>query len=144
MTRPAPAVVVDTTSPVPPYEQVRAQLAELVSGGVLAPDARLPPIRQLAADLGIAPGTVGRAYRLLEVAGLVRTGRGGGTRVVADLPDVPATPGLAGFADAYVSVGRSSGADDAELLDAVRAAVRRAGPGERSTVDLAGAPVPPS
>ena len=81
-----PAVGVDTLSPVPPYEQVRAQLAELVAGGVLGPGDRLPPIRQLAADLGIAPGTVARAYRLLESAGLVRTGRGGGTRVVADPP----------------------------------------------------------
>lgn len=126
MTGSAPAVVVDTTSPTPPYEQVRAQLADLVAAGVLVHDARLPPIRQLAADLGIAPGTVARAYRLLEAAGLVRTGRGGGTRVVADPPARRPSPGLAGHADAYVSAGRSGGADDAELLDAVRAAVRRA------------------
>lgn len=122
-----PAVVVDTTSPTPPYEQVRAQLVELITAGELTHDERLPPIRQLAADLGLAAGTVARAYRLLEAAGLVRTGRGGGTRVVADLPAPRPTPGLAGHADAYVAAGRAGGADDAELVDAVRAAVRRAG-----------------
>ena len=115
----------DPGSPVPPYEQVRAQLADLVAAGVLARDDRLPPIRQLAADLGIAPGTVARAYGLLEAAGLVRTGRGGGTRVVADPPVTRA--GLAEHADAYVAAGRAGGAGDAELVDAVRAAVRRAG-----------------
>lgn len=125
-----PAVVVDTTSPVPPYEQVRAQLADLVAAGVLARDDRLPPIRQLAADLGIAPGTVARAYVLLEAAGLVRTGRGGGTRVVADPPVTPSD--LAIHADAYVRAGRAAGADDAGLVDAVRAALRRSA-GDRPT-----------
>jgi DNA-binding transcriptional regulator YhcF (GntR family) len=120
-----PAVEVDTLSPVPPYEQVRAQLAELVSGGVLGPDDRLPPIRQLAADLGIAPGTVARAYRLLESAGLVRTGRGGGTRVVADPPVPLARADLSGPADTYVRAGRDAGAEDGELLAAVRSALRR-------------------
>jgi DNA-binding transcriptional regulator YhcF (GntR family) len=106
---------------------VRAQLADLVAGGVLRPGDRLPPIRQLAADLGLAPGTVGRAYQLLEAAGLVRTGRGGGTRVV---PGPTPDPDLAAHADAYVAAGRAAGAGDAELLDAVRAATRRAGPRE--------------
>ena len=122
----AAAVEVDTSSPVPPYEQVRAQLADLVAAGVLAGGDRLPPIRQLAADLGLAPGTVGRAYRELEAAGLIRTGRGGGTRVVAaPRPDVE----LAAYADAYVRAGRALGATDADLLDAARAATRRPAPG---------------
>jgi GntR family transcriptional regulator len=115
-------VVVDPASPLPPYEQVRAQLADLVAAGVLRDGDRLPPIRQLAADLGLAAGTVARAYRQLEAAGLVRTGRGGGTRVVA-----PAAPpaGLADHADAYVAAARAVGAADADLLDAVRVAARR-------------------
>jgi len=118
-------VVVDTTSPVPPYEQVRAQLADLVAAGVLRPDDRLPPIRQLAADLGLAAGTVARAYRLLEAAGLVRTARGSGTRV---RPGHAPDPTLAEHADAYVRAARDTGASEAELLDAVRAAARRTAP----------------
>ena len=54
-------VSIDTTSPVPPYEQLRAQLHDLVAGGELAAGTRLPPIRQLAGDLGLAVNTVGRA-----------------------------------------------------------------------------------
>lgn len=67
--------------PTPPYEQVRRQLADLVAAGLLAPGDRLPPLRQLAGDLGVAVGTVARAYRELEQDGLLTSRRGGGTRV---------------------------------------------------------------
>ena len=77
----SPQIVVDTASPTPPFEQIRAQLAALIRRGELAPDQRLPPVRQLAADLGLAVGTVARAYRELELTGQVTSRRGGGTRV---------------------------------------------------------------
>jgi GntR family transcriptional regulator len=80
MTAPPP-VRVSTTDPTPPYEQLRRQFAELIRSGVLGPGDRLPPLRQLAADLGLAVGTVARTYRELETAGLVASRRGGGTRV---------------------------------------------------------------
>lgn len=64
-------VEVDTASPVPPYEQIRAQISELAESGQLAEGDRLPAIRQLAGDLGIAAGTVARAYHELEIAGIV-------------------------------------------------------------------------
>jgi len=62
---------VDPSSPTPPFEQIRAQLQQMIAGGVLAEGARLPPIRQLAGDLGLANNTVARAYRELEIDGLV-------------------------------------------------------------------------
>ena len=62
---------VDTSSPVPPYEQIRAQLQTMVTSGALPEGTRLPPIRQLAGDLGLATNTVGRAYHELEREGLV-------------------------------------------------------------------------
>ena len=69
---------VDTDSPVPAFEQVRSQVAAMAGSGVLPVGARLPTIRQLARDLGIAPGTVGRAYQELEREGvLVTRGRHG-------------------------------------------------------------------
>ena len=68
-------VQVDTGSLVPPYEQVRAQIVDMIDGGVLGPGSRLPTIRQLANDLGLATGTIARAYRELETGGYV-TGRG--------------------------------------------------------------------
>lgn len=80
---------VDAEDPLPPYEQLRRQLVALIGGGELAVGARLPPLRQLAADLGLAVGTVARTYRELEAAGMVRSRRGGGTTVVGG-PVLPA------------------------------------------------------
>jgi DNA-binding transcriptional regulator YhcF (GntR family) len=54
------------------------QLLALVSGGALAPGTRLPTVRRLAEDLGIAPNTVARSYRELEADGVIETrGRNG-------------------------------------------------------------------
>lgn len=66
---------------MPPFEQVRAQLADRIRGGDLAGGHKLPSIRQLAGDLRIAPGTVARAYAALEADGLIESSRASGTRV---------------------------------------------------------------
>lgn len=76
-------VRISDADPTPPYEQLRRQLAGLILRGELAAGDRLPPVRQLAGDLGLAAGTVARAYRELDAEGLVMGRRGGGT-VVAD------------------------------------------------------------
>ena len=71
-------ITLDPRSPTPPFEQVRVQIAEQVRSGALAAGSRLPTVRRLADDLGIAPNTVARAYRELESDGLVETrGRNG-------------------------------------------------------------------
>jgi GntR family transcriptional regulator len=75
-------VEVDAQSPVPPYEQLRAQITTLAASGVLRGGDRLPTIRQLAGDLGLAPGTVARAYTELEAAGVLTTRGRRGTFVV--------------------------------------------------------------
>jgi len=79
----AARLVVSMQDPTPPYEQLRRQLAALITDGTLAAGDRLPALRQLAGDLGLAVGTVARTYRELEAAGLVQSRRGGGTRVTA-------------------------------------------------------------
>jgi DNA-binding transcriptional regulator YhcF (GntR family) len=76
-------VDVDTSSPIPPFEQIRAQITALADAGALPPGTRLPTIRQLASDLGIAPGTVARAYRELESSGVVTSRVRHGTTIVA-------------------------------------------------------------
>jgi DNA-binding transcriptional regulator YhcF (GntR family) len=120
-------IVVDTASPTPPYEQIRAQLAALIRRHELEPGQRLPPVRQLAADLSLAAGTVARAYRELELSGHVVTRRGGGTTVTPALPDGGDGDGwdrsLTDHATAYVAAARRLGATDAELLAAVAAVV---------------------
>ncbi|MGH2726663.1 MAG: GntR family transcriptional regulator [Actinomycetota bacterium] len=72
---------VDPDSPVPPYEQIRSQIASMVATGVLPTGMRLPAIRQLAGDLGLADGTVARAYRELESEGVILTRGRHGTYV---------------------------------------------------------------
>jgi len=71
-------IVIDPASAVPPFEQLRRQLIDDVKEGELPPGTRLPTVRRLAEDLGLAPGTVARAYRELESAGIIETrGRNG-------------------------------------------------------------------
>jgi DNA-binding transcriptional regulator YhcF (GntR family) len=110
------------TDPTPPYEQLRRQLASMIQSGVIATGDRLPPVRQLAADLGLAVGTVARTYRELEAAGLVATRRGGGTRVRPP----PASPAPAArrqalreHAETYLRHARQLGATDDEVHQAV-------------------------
>ncbi|MES5824472.1 GntR family transcriptional regulator [Streptomyces sp. RG80] len=121
------AVRVDTTSPVPPYEQIRAQLAGLITSGRLPEGGRLPTVRQLAADLGLAPGTVARAYRELEAAALIRTRRGAGSRVAplpTELRQGPDPAELAELARGFVAAARAAGAGDAAVTAAVAEALR--------------------
>lgn len=115
---------IDPTSAVPPYAQVRDQIATMVRSGVLGPEARLPAIRHLAADLQVAPNTIARAYRELEAEGLVASRGRHGTIVLA--PTAPATsptPELVSeAAQAYALEAAHRGLDLDQALDAVRAA----------------------
>ena len=74
-------LVVDPRDPTPPFEQLRTQVIDLVHRRELLPGARLPTVRRLAGDLGIAPNTVARAYRELEQAGVIETRGRHGTYV---------------------------------------------------------------
>lgn len=76
-------LVIEDDSATPPYEQVREQLHRLIDAGALPAGTRLPTVRALAAELGLAVNTVARAYRELETAGAVTT-RGRAGTVVAD------------------------------------------------------------
>jgi DNA-binding transcriptional regulator YhcF (GntR family) len=72
---------VNPDSHVPPYEQIRSQISTMAASGVLQRGSRLPAIRQLASDLGLAGGTVARAYRELEQEGIITTRGRHGTYV---------------------------------------------------------------
>ncbi|MBM7077217.1 MULTISPECIES: GntR family transcriptional regulator [Micromonospora] len=121
-----PAIRINPSSAVPPFEQVRQQIAELIRWGVLAEGQRLPTVRQLAADLGLANGTVARAYQELEAAGLVVTRRAAGTRVAsaAVLQPDARLEALTLRAREFVTAGRLLGAGDDELTDALAAALK--------------------
>lgn len=137
-------VRVDLADPTPPYEQLRRGILGQVREGALAPGDRLPTIRALARDLGLAPGTVARAYKQLEEDGLLLTARGAGTRVApeavaaarAAAPEEPRTaplaatggvvvpPTLRGLMEDAVEAARSDGHDDPSILAAVQLVLR--------------------
>ena len=120
------SLYVSTADPTPPFEQLRRQLVELIGSGQVGPDERLPPVRQLASDLGLAVGTVARTYRELEAAGLVVTRRGGGTRVSRDAARrSPARKAqeLRAQAEALVRQARLLGAGDGEIRAALETAL---------------------
>ena len=114
-------IEIDLTSGVPPYEQIRLQVLAHVSAGRLSPGDRLPTIRALATDLGVAAGTVARAFRELEQAGVVTTRRRTGTVVAAGAPTTDGTVRRA--AGHFVATARAAGLSDEEALDAVSGAL---------------------
>ncbi|MCW2495845.1 GntR family transcriptional regulator [Jatrophihabitans sp.] len=108
----------DPDSPVPPFEQVRAQLAAAIDTGALSPASRIPTVRKLAADLGLAVNTVARAYRELELAGLIETRGRNGTYVAGS--NSPSRAAAARAARDFVRRMRDLGIGEAESLAIVR------------------------
>jgi len=85
-------VSIDADSATAPFEQVRTQIASAVAAGVLSAGTRLPTVRGLAADLGLATNTVARAYRELESDAVIATYGRGGTFVRSAVLDRTAAP----------------------------------------------------
>lgn len=86
MSRSAPARFtfrLDLHSGVPVYRQIIDQVRGGIATAALEPGDQLPTVRQLAVDLAINPNTVVRAYRELELGGLLETHQGTGTFISA-------------------------------------------------------------
>ena len=81
-------IAVDPAASTPPYEQVKQQIEQLIRRGELAQGTRLPTVRQLAGDLGLAVNTVARAYKQLEAERLIETRGRNGTFVLASRSQV--------------------------------------------------------
>lgn len=113
---------IDSASSTPPFEQLRAQVVEAVASGRLAPGHRLPTVRRLAEDLGVAPGTVARAYRELEASGIIETRGRNGTFV--SFHGDPAHQQAQRAAAAFAEQVRALRLDSDEALELVAAALR--------------------
>lgn len=113
----------DPASPVPPYEQVRSGLANRINDGSLAVGAKLPTVRALAGELGIAPNTIARAYRELEEAGLIETRGRAGSFVGASGDETRQRARQA--AGDYADTVRGLGISPDEALAIVQAALAR-------------------
>ena len=115
-------IVVDEHAADPPFEQVRAQIAGLITTGRLLPGERLPTVRALAADLGLAANTVARAFKELEAAGLVETRSRAGTTVATGRHTAQVALGV--LASRYAAAARDAGVDAASAVDLVRDAFK--------------------
>jgi DNA-binding transcriptional regulator YhcF (GntR family) len=116
-------LAIDPAGTEPPFEQVRAQLAAAIESGALPAGARLPTVRSLAGDLGLAANTVARSYRELELAGLIETRGRNGTFVAGEATDAgrDAVRAAAEFARSM----RALGLNDAETLAVLRRELER-------------------
>lgn len=109
-------IVLDAARGTPPYEQIRSQIAEHLESGELQPGDRLPTVRRLAEDLGVAANTVARAYRELEYAGVIETRGRGGSYITGDQVERKAKEAAA----AYLAQTRALGLSANEALALVR------------------------
>ena len=113
---------IDPAASAPPFEQLRRQVIDAVSDGSLAPGARMPTVRALAAELDLGVNTVAKAYRALEDDHVIE-GRGRARTFVSATGD-PATREAQLAAIAYADRVRHLGLGDAEAIAVVTAALR--------------------
>lgn len=112
-------VHIDTQAARPLFDQLRTQIIEGIRDGRLTPGTRLPTVRELAGQLGLAVNTVARAYRELEAAGILETRGRFGTFVASS---DPADSALASAAHTYVSAAKALGVGKGQALRYVEAA----------------------
>ena len=103
----------DADSTIPPFEQLRAQIASRAGSGDLPAGTRLPTVRALATELDLAVNTVAKAYRALETDGLITTEGRRGTFVSGASGDAREA------AAAYVATARRLGLTLPEALQLV-------------------------
>jgi GntR family transcriptional regulator len=114
---------IESLSGVPIYLQIVNQVKYLVASGRLNPGEEVPPIRTLAEKLRVNPNTVARAYRELELAGVVTKRRTAGTYVSAagsPLARRERLRILAGRADALLAEARSMNVPLDDVIELLR------------------------
>jgi DNA-binding transcriptional regulator YhcF (GntR family) len=107
-----------TSDEASPTIAIYRQLRGLILSGQLGADERLPTVRQTAADLGVAPGTAAKAYKMLEQDGLVVSRTAAGTRVA---PSAAVLPGsVIRRIRELVDEAGATGADRDDVLNVLR------------------------
>ncbi len=113
----------DLRSGVPVYRQIIDQVRAGMAAGTLSSGDQLPTVRQLAVDLAINPNTVLRAYRELELGGMLETHQGTGTFISEKKitrNNAERERQLAQLASEFASRAGASGFTVEELLDRLR------------------------
>jgi GntR family transcriptional regulator len=120
----------DGISGVPTYRQLVVQVERALQLGRLQPGDRLPAVREVVEHLAINPNTVFKAYRELELKGLVSGRRGEGTFVQADAARRVAVVPAEALADlqqrlaTWLELARSSGLGEREIEALIADALR--------------------
>ena len=114
-------LILDPGATVPPYEQLRSTVAGQVADGTLVAGTRLPTVRALAADLGLAVNTVAKAYRALEADGVIETRGRAGTFVASSAMSGVATE-VDQLAADYALAARRAGLTAPEAVSLVQRA----------------------
>jgi GntR family transcriptional regulator len=113
----------DNSSGVPVYRQLIDQVQAGIATGVLGLGYQLPTVRQVAVDLAINPNTVMRAYRELEIRGVLDTQQGTGTFIAAQQPQIESDDRarrLDQLVDEFVARAGSGGFTLEEILQALK------------------------
>ncbi|MGK5730163.1 GntR family transcriptional regulator [Streptomyces sp. URMC 124] len=117
-------ITVDPDAAEPPYEQIRARIADRARSGELPVGFKLPTVRGLAEELGLAANTVAKAYRALETDGVIETRGRNGTFVAA--PGDTAAREAAAAAAAFAARAHRLGLDHESARAAAEEALRAA------------------
>lgn len=119
----------DGASGVPVYRQIIDQVLAGIASGRLTPGTQLPTVRQLAVDLAINPNTVTRAYREMEIRGVLETQQGSGTFVAQreiQFDEAERQRRLDRIASEFVARAGAEGFDLEDLMDRLAALKRDA------------------
>ena len=110
--------LVSTSDDASPTVAIYRQLRGLIVSGQLGANERLPTVRQTATDLGVAPGTAAKAYKMLEQDGLVVTRTAAGTRVAESAAVLPGS--VIRRIRELVDEAGATGADREDVLTVLR------------------------
>jgi len=113
----------DLASGVPVYRQIIDQVLGGIASGNLEPGTQIPTVRQVAVDLAINPNTVVRAYRELEIRGVLETQQGTGTfisRQKIKRDDVERRRQLTQIVTEFVSRAGAAGFTVADLMEQLK------------------------
>lgn len=116
-------LLIDPAAATAPYEQLRTQISAQARSGTLPVGYKLPTVRGLAEQLGLAANTVAKAYRALEGDGVIETRGRNGTFVAAagDAAEREAAAAAQVYAERVQRLGLDRAAALAAVQDAVRA-----------------------